>query len=860
MAPPPLLEADSLVYVPSLNATVTELRFYEKEFGHDLPSNARVYKQTFSHLTTRAVGWEVHLVYPPKPERIEYEIEYVFYRPNGTTLRRSTNARIEAGWTNSSKTWARGFRQPLQWVTGLYKVELFIEGHLVASGEFEIVDSRVPREGPFVDLREGLPWNSWQPSVDGEKALLALAGLMEIDPPLASAAASFPWIQKSPMDEGLRSLQALESLAKEDVDLARRVVGFSWLADDVTMDEWLALRTLTLLAVQDTAVAKFIADFDWLNDGITESERKALDALRSITVEHPSLAETLLSLPWLSDQLTDHEGAMVREFRRLTRRDPQIAQQVGHMRLMDGPIQHWLREAVWTLSKLHDIDPDSLSTLRNQPWFNNGLDEEEARLVDDLGSIALKSETGALSIIRMPFLKTFEPADALAIRSLNELVNFDHREGSERVSNHFQRVMAHPAISDGITNEEAKIVATLRRVSQHNPDLVDTLLDPAQVTLEERIIDLPLAGEVHITIMRTRPGAERTMDLLDRAVRDVEGLMGLQFPERQVIYLFEDAIRDSVLGTNFGTHIASRPKVDEDSYAVESALSHLIHETSHYYWHDMPAWLAEGAATFIEPFASKAVTGLPVAVDKSPCAYAGNIAELKSLEPKRGSPEFSCNYALGEWLFHDLYRSLDETTFKQGFRNLYLLSLTDDLEDTCEGVKLDICHVEAAFKNDSTAEAAAIVDKVIARWYHGTKPYDTSHQDTSPADPNLQGDVQAEVTRAYIVLDKDRREETKTDSFSASEVQGPIYLYLHFSYSRIQDERTLPLTVVEYFEDGFAYDPHNRKATFKTGWTGSRSSYRIGPVEERRWVPGRYWVYVYHDGQKIAEVEYLVAP
>ena len=48
VTPPPLAEAEPLVYIPSLNARVTELRFYEKEFGLNLPSDARVYKQTFS--------------------------------------------------------------------------------------------------------------------------------------------------------------------------------------------------------------------------------------------------------------------------------------------------------------------------------------------------------------------------------------------------------------------------------------------------------------------------------------------------------------------------------------------------------------------------------------------------------------------------------------------------------------------------------------------------------------------------------------------------------------------------------------------------------------------------------------------
>ena len=741
----------------------------------------------------------------------------------------------------------------MQWVKGLYKVELFVEGQLIASGEFDIVDSRVPRDGLFLDLRKGLPWNSWQPSVDEEKALLALAGLMEIDPALASSVASLPWVQETPMDEALWSLQTWETLAKEDVDLAKRVIGFSWLADDVTRDEWLALRTLTLLTAKNAAMAKFIADFEWLHEDISEYGRRTLGYLQVMVVEHPTLSETLLSLPWLTDQLTEQERWMVREFRKLARRDPQIAQQVADMRLLDGPIHKWLREATWTLSKLHDLDPGGLSTLSKQPWFNDGLDNEEAGLVDDLGYIALKSETDALSIIGMPFLNTFEPADALAIKALNKLVNLGNEEGSESVSEHFRRVMAHPAISDGITDEEAKIVATLRGVSEYNPDLVNTLLDPAQVRLEERTISLPLAGEVQLTIIRTRPGAERTMDILERAVRNVEEFMGVAFPTGHVIYLFEDATKGTYFGTNFNTHIASRPKVDEDSYAADSALGHIVHETNHYYWHGGSRWINEGASDFIKTFASKSATGLPVAVDNGPCAYADNIAE-------HGTPEFRCNYSLGERLFHDLYRSLDETSFRQGFRNLYLLSLVDDLKDTCEGIKVDICHVEAAFKNDASAEAAAIVDKVIDRWYHGTEPYDTSYQDTATVDPSLPADIRGETTRAYISLDKDRREETQTDSFSASEVRGRVYLTLHFSYPRIQEEREFPYMVMEYFEDGFAYNARSLKTTFQTGWTTSWTWFSLGPSNERSWAPGRYWAYVYHEGQKIAEVAYLVTP
>ena len=286
------------------------MRFFEREFDSSTSRDSRVYEKTFSHRTTRVIGWELHLTHPPQPDRIEYEIEYISHRPNGTSARGTVQAYADKGRTNGSGSKSRGYRSPLQWKPGLYKVELFIDGQLAASEDFDIVDSPIPREGPFLDLREGLPWNTWQPSVDEEKALLALAGLMEIDPSLAAFVASRPWVQQTPTEEGRGALQLFDILAREDLDLAKRVVSFSWLADDVTKDEWLTLRTLTLLAVRDAEWARFIADFDWLNDGITEDERRALTYLHAITIEHPSLAETLLSLPWLHDDLTEDERWM----------------------------------------------------------------------------------------------------------------------------------------------------------------------------------------------------------------------------------------------------------------------------------------------------------------------------------------------------------------------------------------------------------------------------------------------------------------------------------------------------------------------------------------------------------------------
>ena len=491
--------------------------------------------------------------------------------------------------------------------------------------------------------------------------------------------------------------------------------------------------------------------------------------------------------------------------------------------------------------------------LMERAWVEDGLGEAEYQVVEDLRNIAWKSDDGTQALSGMPFLETIEAPDAVATTALRRLVYFDTEK--------FKQLLDHPAIRDGIDDREAKIVATLRKVVELNPALVDTLLDPEQVTLEERKIELPMAGEVLLTIIRTRPGAERTMSLLENAVRNSENLMAVPFPQKYVAYLLEDATSSpTVRGTNFGTHIASKPEVDEASYSVVSTRRHINHEVSHFYWTRSETWINEGAANLIEAVGESELSGEPVHPDNRPCAYAFNIVELETLDPERGSPEYNCHYRVGERLFHDLYRNLDGITFRQGFRNLYLMRQFDAPDDECAGTRLDICHVKAAFKSDVPAEVASTVDRVIARWHDGSEPYDISFLDSSPVDPSLPSSVKGDLTRAYIVLDEDRPDETRTEQFSVSEVQGWAYLYVHFSYVEIREEQEFPMTVVEYFEDGFSYNSQSRTTTFETGWTSSWYWTTIGGSATREWAPGRYWLNVYHEGQKMAEVDFQVTP
>ena len=93
---------------------------------------------------------------------------------------------------------------------------------------------------------------------------------------------------------------------------------------------------------------------------------------------------------------------------------------------------------------------------------------------------------------------------------------------------------------------------------------------------------MPLAGETHLAIIRTGPGAERSMDLLEHAVRHSEEFMAVSFPTGYVGWLFGDAVTPSFAGNNFGTHIATLSRYDTDE--SEFTASHIAHEVAHYYW------------------------------------------------------------------------------------------------------------------------------------------------------------------------------------------------------------------------------------------------------------------------------------
>ena len=403
------------------------------------------------------------------------------------------------------------------------------------------------------------------------------------------------------------------------------------------------------------ATAWALMDMAWMTDGVSDAEFGFMIGLFRVAGASQAVAESVLAMTWVADGVSDAEFSFT----------------IGLVDIAESSAA--VAESIISL-----------------PWVADGVSSDtEAGVAVGLGSIALVDADAAARVADMPFLQTLEDADAAALYSLAGLT-----------SSQLADMLSRPMLKDGITDDEAPIVSMLYQTLKEAPNLVDRLLDPDTATVERRTVELPLAGEADLAIVRTRPGARRNIDLLENAVQEVENLMGEPLPTRYVGLLFENALDPWFGGTNFGTHIVIRQKYDTGEGAP-----HLIaHEVAHYYWRGSADWIDEGMAELTASAIENRRVGTPINVTNSPCGFVQSLKELEALAPKPGEDAFRCNYSLGEGLFVSLLRALGENAFWEGARYLYAATL--DVGDDA-GVE----EVRQAFGADAS--------DVIDRWYEG---------------------------------------------------------------------------------------------------------------------------------------------
>ena len=459
------------------------------------------------------------------------------------------------------------------------------------------------------------------------------------------------------------------------------------------------------LSRNNPEVYNSIASLGWVSDGISSKEADSIQALIYLGIDAPDAAEVLMKTPWLADGIVEDEAWVVTSISYVAYDTPDVASElIGMSWLADGvdANESW---AVSSLVYIAEESPVMARQLISKSWYADGIGEDDSLVVEMLGSIA--HATGSASkFVQMPFLDSIEPADHFALGSLATL--------GQESPDVFRSVLSHPTVADGITDDEAAVVALVYDVHATNPDLVDTILDPVETRIEERVTDLPLAGEMQLAIVRTQPGADRSMDVLEDVTRFVESYMGEPFPKRLVLLLYADAVLPGFAGHNVGTNMIIHPDFDTDdgSEEAQQAAAVLAHEVAHYYWsNSAEAWLDEGAAEIMaviyeESQARQRMMGVNYA-GSLPCTYA---SDLSSLEDLTGTAVDDCTYSLGTRFFLDLYDTLEPHEFQKGFRALYLAG-----KDAIDPEGPNARRIDEVM--DAYSFSSEAVSEVIPRWY-----------------------------------------------------------------------------------------------------------------------------------------------
>ncbi|MGD1103337.1 MAG: SprB repeat-containing protein [Terriglobia bacterium] len=126
--------------IPVPGVRVTGMRFFEGPYDHSQPKPERVYLEAFDRSSARTIRWELDLAYPHPSQRINFAVDAVWYRPDGSEMGRQTlNAYVLPEWTSSNHTNGRGWADPGHWTPGTYRVDLSIQNAPITSGKFQIV-------------------------------------------------------------------------------------------------------------------------------------------------------------------------------------------------------------------------------------------------------------------------------------------------------------------------------------------------------------------------------------------------------------------------------------------------------------------------------------------------------------------------------------------------------------------------------------------------------------------------------------------------------------------------------------------------------------------------------------------------
>ena len=264
-------------------------------------------------------------------------------------------------------------------------------------------------ENAFARLAEILPWLVNPADRPHAEVLAALIDIWVRDADLGETVARLPWLAEDLDDDEYYVLRSLRSLVRADIDVARIAISVPWLSDEVSLDEALAFESFAFLMSNDLQLAKSIVGLEWFGDNITSPEQQTMKALYLISSTDIELARRIVNWPRFLDGISWTETTALSSLIAIADQDIELAVYWGEKAMNQaGDLGlHVLNGIFNFIYNPRDYGRIELwNGLTEQPWFTDGLDDEEAAFVTVLGYTALFQPELYPDLFQTPFIQS----------------------------------------------------------------------------------------------------------------------------------------------------------------------------------------------------------------------------------------------------------------------------------------------------------------------------------------------------------------------------------------------------------------------------------------------------------------------
>ncbi len=549
--------------------------------------------------------------------------------------------------------------------------------------------------------------------------------VMEYEHPEAAALMlSVPWIEDVMREGGLGddeiqlsraplhhySVYALIEMADRSSESLIAFLGLSWMQDQrIQTEDWL-IGTRSTVKSSIHTIASRIMSIARKGDA-TMAGVLAMPFLQTLEPHDRDTLEVLSETSDARHSSTDG-GTPLRQLLA----DPALAGGITDDSLGDV-----------ALADLRVRAPDTAGVLESMPWIQDGVSPSEGQGILSLWHLAVLDTDVLDSVVGQPWVEDgLTVYESAALRTLEQLVIASRNMKAYPWHEEYVLTIPDKSFMDDIGPSDAALLRAAILLLQNGgirerTDLLETILESGDTQLAERTITLPLAGEVALSIVwpaglesdpiaRQVVDVSRTMDVFERAVREVEEFMGQPFPQKHAVVLIHDYPTGAQARGGREAFITIDPRISE-------SVSTIAHEVTHAYWSAIATWIVEGAADFMGFLVTDSVPDH----SSTSCRGFNTIYDLiRALVIEGQFQHRICNYTMGSRLFLDLHDSLGEDAFRQGFAELYLRLWGFVPTEGCVGIDEGVCYVKAAFVDSAAPEDAAVAEEIIDRRYFGT--------------------------------------------------------------------------------------------------------------------------------------------